>query len=876
MTRRRHIGAVGQESAEDIADQEPLGDDAPDDASSDDVTPSEDHEVFEELTTNSSKNWIIPTVFGLAIAGWTGYFAWVNHGAMLSGAGAQQWIDWVVEWSVPTLLVIGVWLLALRNSVREAARFGNTAALLSAESERLEERLTVINRELSLAREFLGSQTRDLEYLGRNATERIGENADRLEQLIVDNAERVDTIARVSNTALENMERLRDNLPVIANSARDVTNQIGGAGQTAAEQLDELVAGFKRLNEFGSASERQVRTIRSKLDAALAAFGEQIEAHERAAAERFEALADHSDKFRSDLDRREVDALAALRTRAETLRDELATTHDDLATQNAQALDAVAERMDGLRVQAEQTSAQIRAGEETAIDAWRGHVEALETRLHEALEKIEAVDAQAAEKARVRLAEITAEVERIDAMVDERHERFGADFAMRQERIESDQETAIAGLSALFENLDSDLSTRREEQLNHYEALAQRSNALGEQVADLGSQVERAAEIGTQAGNQLSDTSQRLERALTDSRDNMADAGTALSDLTDGAVRLLELIRASAKHGKEELPLALSDYDHRLQDVESRAIALRAMLGETAETGEALSGRLEQAREESERAAANFDALTQRVAGSTAEQAEAIDGLRSAMAALEAESTRAAQQANGALKEAIEALETEARKALNALEEDQAARVRAIAESIGEASASAIGNAVEERTGESLGQLEAATTKATEASRASARQLTEQLAKVNELTGNLEARVTRAREKAEEQINHDFSRRVALITESLNSNAIDIGKALSTEVTDTAWARYLRGDRGIFTRRAVSLLNNTEAREIAEIYDDDPDFRENVSRYIHDFEAMLRTLLSTRDGNAISVTLLSSDMGKLYVALAQSIERLRS
>jgi hypothetical protein len=38
---------------------------------------------------------------------------------------------------------------------------------------------------------------------------------------------------------------------------------------------------------------------------------------------------------------------------------------------------------------------------------------------------------------------------------------------------------------------------------------------------------------------------------------------------------------------------------------------------------------------------------------------------------------------------------------------------------------------------------------------------------------------------------------------------------------------------------------------------------------------MLRTMLSTRDGNALGVTLLSSDMGKLYVALAQAIERLR-
>jgi hypothetical protein len=154
-------------------------------------------------------------------------------------------------------------------------------------------------------------------------------------------------------------------------------------------------------------------------------------------------------------------------------------------------------------------------------------------------------------------------------------------------------------------------------------------------------------------------------------------------------------------------------------------------------------------------------------------------------------------------------------------------------------------------------------------------QLRDQLAAVNELVGNLEQRVAHARERAEEQVDNDFVRRVALITESLNSNSIDIAKALSTEVTDTAWAAYLRGDRGIFTRRAVILIDANEAKSIQQIYERDQDFREHVSRYIHDFEAILRQVLSTRDGNALGVTLLSSDMGKLYVALAQGIERLR-
>jgi DNA replication initiation complex subunit (GINS family) len=149
------------------------------------------------------------------------------------------------------------------------------------------------------------------------------------------------------------------------------------------------------------------------------------------------------------------------------------------------------------------------------------------------------------------------------------------------------------------------------------------------------------------------------------------------------------------------------------------------------------------------------------------------------------------------------------------------------------------------------------------------------LAKVSELTGHLERRVAHARTRAEEQVDNDFSRRVALITESLNSNAIDIAKAMDVDVADTAWASYLKGDRGIFTRRAVKLLDTPQAKAVMQLYESDRTFRDHVSRYVHDFEAMLRQLLSTRDGHALGVTILSSDIGKLYVALAQSIERLR-
>ena len=71
-------------------------------------------------------------------------------------------------------------------------------------------------------------------------------------------------------------------------------------------------------------------------------------------------------------------------------------------------------------------------------------------------------------------------------------------------------------------------------------------------------------------------------------------------------------------------------------------------------------------------------------------------------------------------------------------------------------------------------------------------------------------------------------------------------------------------------------MDSGESKAVAKLYRNDDAFRDRVSHYIHDFEGMLREILSTRDGAALGVTLLSSDMGKLYVALAQAIERLRS
>ena len=116
---------------------------------------------------------------------------------------------------------------------------------------------------------------------------------------------------------------------------------------------------------------------------------------------------------------------------------------------------------------------------------------------------------------------------------------------------------------------------------------------------------------------------------------------------------------------------------------------------------------------------------------------------------------------------------------------------------------------------------------------------------------------------------------MALLIDSMHSASIDVGEILSDGVDEKAWDAYLKGNRGVFTRRAVRLLEGSETRAIKAHYESDLEFQQAVHRYIHDFEAMLRRVVADKDGGIIAVTLMSSDTGKLYAALSQVIDKRR-
>lgn len=1002
------------------SEDDSIAHDAPDGAFAADPGEAATEWYEVEAEPRRDLGWIAPAAGLVALAAWTAFFVWAHLPEIATGVTAAEATSLVAQWSMPAVLVVALWMLAMRHSRVEAGRFADAASSLRRESHALEDRLTRVNSELSIAREFIIAQGRDLEALGRIASERLSESAGKLEALVVDNGERVDRLQAVSTAALDNMEKLRGQLPVVTNATRDLTNTIGQAGQGAATQLDRLNEGFALIGAAGEASTLKVDVMRDRVDEVLGTFTRAADHLAQIAQDRFAALDAESEALRERMEQQEIAALGAVRARADELESLLETTRARLTETERFALASLRDQLTTLDTAANDLSARMRDDEASSVTAWRERIAAIDSDAKALFAQLDSGSGEALDVAGARIAALSGEISRLhadlrrqgealDADIEARFaksedagrglaERFGTlvagldseiearrvrgaqasralveelatvfadlDAALEQRaRHGADTGRGVAGEIAIaFAALDHDMATRaarlREagtlvsddlrtalaaldseiERRRNHSRLAARELAEGyaDELASLDRQLderrarhetagseaterltgllaqfdaefderrrrqgEAAAELQRHADAiavRLGEYGERLDAVvgqgraaeasivsglsnlsakLDASRQSLAGTDSAILALTDSSVRLLELIEASSRHTREALPGALTEAEGRLDGVTGRIEAMRDLLGEAGERGDTLGRAVATTRETTQAALAELTTLHDTLDERGSLHAQQLAGLRDTLAQARADSEAMATAAEATLGGAIARLADASREAVANIEGTSSDAVRAIAEKLAEESGTVVSKALHDSTRDALEGLDATVARATESARAAAADLRDQLSRVDEITGHLESRIDEARRRAEDDIDQHFARRVAQITESLNSTAIDIDKVLSAEVSDTAWQAYLKGERGIFTRRAVRLLDNGEARQVLDRYDADGEFREHVNRYIHDFEAMLRNLLSTREGNSLAVTLLSSDMGKLYVALAQAIERLR-
>jgi ABC-type transporter Mla subunit MlaD len=393
---------------------------------------------------------------------------------------------------------------------------------------------------------------------------------------------------------------------------------------------------------------------------------------------------------------------------------------------------------------------------------------------------------------------------------------------------------------AMIDQRFTELASNGDERANHFlDSLTRARTELDALASDASSQDDAIGALAERTGA----IRETMERLAAEIRDNV---GTALGEAQGGADRLA----AAAGAARPEIGW-MRDAAVEASD---RLAATSGMVAEQQDRLAALLASVDHGvADSSDKLASLTAAIAEAQAQAGSLTAETGPALVSALVQVREAASHAAQRA----REAIEQIIPESAGRLS--EETRRGLEQVIRESI------------EER----LQAVETVAARAVDSARAASDRLTQQMLTLGQSAAALEHHIEETGKAQREKDSEAFARRVSLLMDSMNSAAIDVGKILSDEIDDKAWDSYLKGNRGVFTRRAVRLMGGSETRAISAHYDTDPEFQRSVNRYVHDFEAMLRRVLAERDGGMIAVTLMSSDMGKLYAALGQAIDRRR-
>ncbi len=712
---------------------------------------------------DQSSNWkanIIPASLAAALIAWTGYFIWTYRAENLAGLNGERVVALLGSWSIPALLIGVLWLIALRSSRAEATRFGDVAGLLRRESEALEVRMRTVNEEISLAREFLAQNARELETVGRQSATKLMEAAEQLGAALADSDAKAKTLEEVSNAAATNLEQLRKHLPVVTSAAKDVTNQIGSAGNSAQMQVKTLIAGLQRVADAGTSARENIEGLEVRAGEAAIQLSQIISQNAQALEESANVASERAGMMTKVLG------------------------------------DAQAEMATGLANANEDINALV----DVNLAKLRQQVEMLRESLSDLNKQSVVEDTR-----------VSAMIDRISAHID-------------------DRTSVLAGLDTA--------STERTVKLAFaVEALVTSTNSLNQSLDQSGGNADALTERSVSLLSALENAKRELEVALP-------EALSAAEQKLVGSLSQIEIATKNAlslEGASDEMLIKLSTIQNLISS-QSGAVSDLINAGDT-----------------------QFSACQ-----------EQADSLAASLVETRAMMEHLSESANGGLVEALNKVRDSTQEAAEASRLILDGEMDNVAERLSEQSKKALSSAIENQVAALNGMVQKSFENNAMLSDQATKRISEQLAEIDSMTRNLESRLSSAREGFAGMNDDSFARQMVTLTESLNSTAIDVAKILSNDVTDTSWAAYLKGDRGVFTRRAVRLLDSGEAKMIAAHYGDDAEFRDHVNRYIHDFEAMMRVLLSTRDGNTIGVTLLSSDVGKLYVALAQAIERLRN
>jgi archaellum component FlaC len=578
----------------------------------------------------------------------------------------------------------------------------------------------------------------------------------------------------------------------------------------------------------------------------------------------------------------------ALDRAAEAARTDIGVLLDDLprAEQTARA---VAEQLRGLGSEATTKTAELSQ---------------LVDNLAERTQNAGQIISQATESLTARLAEIDKEGEAAGARVDQAEGAFSTTLDQLLERTSSTLEQIRSGIdvqsaavTALVAQASSgigkagadaaeSLATNIDHANMSLEGLSSRVAEQDRASQRMIAEIERGLALIDQRFTELAsngdERANRFLASLTRARaelDSLASqAGTeeaAVSSLAERTSALRETVSLLATEIREGVGTALGEAHGTADRLAATTAAAKPDIGwlrdaateandKLASTTAAIAGQRER-----------FEALLSNVDHGVEDAQSKLAELASTLVQVEREAANLSSETAPALVASLMQVKEAAAHAAERARETIQAAIPDAADNLSKEAAEALERVIRESIEDRLRDVEIVAAKAVESARAASDRLTQQMFTLGQTASALEAHIEQTSKEQREKDSEVFAKRVALLIDSMHSAAIDVGKIMADEIDDKAWSAYLKGNRGVFTSRAVRLIGGSESRAIRAHYESDSEFQRSVNRYVADFESMLRRVLAERDGGMIAVTLMSSDMGKLYAALAQAIDKRR-
>lgn len=565
-------------------------------------------------------------------------------------------------------------------------------------------------------------------------------------------------------------------------------------------------------------------------------------------------------------------ALPAASSQAEALTELMSRADNQLRSQLAETETLLA----SLYIRASEAETEARA----AAQASRGEINALAQASQSGLAAIASAAAQAREA-------VETPIGALNAAIDDAFTRTSLSVEQTRDAVHAQTSAMLASVDqarTALAHIGGEGARELDERLANLQLLA--SKVAGEiEVSG-----RNAATLVDELGSRVEALETRLAAAIANNSEALSglDARLAAANVTvagftaplgdaDAALAAVQL-RLEAMGNEAGRTIAL--FEGHLPAGEAQVSALRgqiagleAQLASIKEQAATLAEPLESGSATLDDASNRLTSARETLTATTDELADAIARAQEQMRALEDDTNRLSLTASGDLIETFARVREVADNAAGAMRTALAGVILEAEEALDRAAISRTEAAFAAPIRDRIEELMELQGRAGESAQAAAERVAQRLVGLARTLSDVEAHVDAVETRAEVRIRNALGRRANGLIDSLQSSAIDLAKLLDYDIDDKTWADFAAGDASAIARRLAHGLDSGAGRQFVRHYTHDAEFRTEASRYLQEFESLVADVVPERGGEALGATLLSSTLGKLYLAIGQAAGR---